>query len=187
MGVNGKAKGNGFERKIANLLSETFKDYLGISNGFRRNPDSGSYFGGSNIDRTNTHSLDYAVFGDLICPRHFKYSIECKHYKTAPSIQAIINQSVKQWDTWLEQAEQDSKASNKEFTLIVKYNNVDELIFLKNTLHGFETIIKYKQYHIYKLSDFLTFNPDFYFTTQAQQSISASGQSNIAEQETAQV
>jgi hypothetical protein len=107
------------------------------------------------------------VFGDLICPKHFKYSIECKHYKTAPSLQAIINQSVKQWDTWLEQAEQDSKASNKEFTLIVKYNNVDEMIFLKNTLHGFETIIKYKHYGIYRLKDFLSFTPDFYFT-QAQ-------------------
>lgn len=187
MGVNGKQKGNSFERKIANLLSETFKDYLGISNGFRRNPDSGSYFGGSNLDRTNTHSLDYAVFGDLICPRHFKFSIECKHYKTAPSLQAIINQSVKQWDTWLEQAEQDSKASNKEFTLIVKYNNVDELIFLKNTLYGFDTIIKYKQYNIYRLTDFLTFKPDFYFTSQAQQSNFPSGQANIAEQQTTQV
>lgn len=168
MSVNGKQKGNSFERKIANLLSETFKDYLGIPNGFRRNIDSGSFYGGSNIDRTLTHSLDYAVFGDLICPRNFKYSIECKHYKTAPSLQAIINQLVKQWDTWLKQAEQDSKASNKEFTLIVKYNNVDEMIFLKNTLHGKDTIIKYKQYYIYRLKDFLTYQPDFYFTEQAQ-------------------
>ena len=107
MAVNGKQKGNGFERKIANLLSETFEPYLGISNGFRRNPDSGSFWGGSNLHRTLTHDTNYAVFGDLICPKNFKYSIECKHYKTAPSLQAIINQSVKQWDTWLEQAEQD--------------------------------------------------------------------------------
>lgn len=167
MSVNGKNKGNSFERKIANLLSETFKNYLGISNGFRRNPDSGSFWGGSNVDRTSTHSLDYAVFGDLICPKNFKFSIECKHYKTAPSLQSIVNQSVKQWDTWIEQAEQDSKAANKEFALIVKYNNVDELIFLNNTLHGKDTIIKYKQYHIYKLKDFLSYQPDFYFTAQA--------------------
>ena len=182
--INGKAKGNGFERKIANLLSETFKDYLGISNGFRRNPDSGSYFGGSNIDRTLTHSLDYAIFGDLICPRNFKYSIECKHYKTAPSLQALINQSVKQWDTWLEQAEQDSKASNKEFSLIVKYNNVDELIFLKNTLTGFKSSIQYKQYHIYKLIEFLSFQANFYFS-QDQNPTSPLGQTNIADQKTA--
>lgn len=167
MGVNGKQKGNGFERKIANLLSETFKDHLGITNGFRRNPDSGSFWGASNVQRTNTHSLDYAIFGDLICPRNFKFSVECKHYKTAPSLQAIINQSVKQWDTWLEQAEQDSKSANKELTLIVKYNNVDEIIFLNNTLHGKDTIIKYRQYHIYKLKDFLSYTPDFYFSEQA--------------------
>ena len=186
MAVNGKQKGNGFERKIANLLSETFEPYLGISNGFRRNPDSGSFWGGSNLHRTLTHDTNYAVFGDLICPKDFKYSIECKHYKTAPSLQAILNQSVKQWDTWLEQAEQDSKAANKEFSLIVKYNNVDEIIFLKNTLHGFNTIIQYKQYHIYRLKDFLTFNSDFYFSEQANNNQTLE-QANIAESKTAQV
>ena len=48
MAVNGKAKGNSYERKIANLLSARFKDYTGIDQSFRRNPDSGSYFGGQN-------------------------------------------------------------------------------------------------------------------------------------------
>jgi hypothetical protein len=31
--VNGKQKGNGFERKIANLLSERFAEILGIEQG----------------------------------------------------------------------------------------------------------------------------------------------------------
>ncbi len=46
MGVNGKQKGNGFERKIANILSERFKEHTGLEQAFRRNIDSGSFFGG---------------------------------------------------------------------------------------------------------------------------------------------
>ena len=79
MAVNGKQKGNGFERKIANLLSETFEPYLGISNGFRRNPDSGSFWGGSNLHRTLTHDTDYAVFGDLICPDRKSTRLNSSH------------------------------------------------------------------------------------------------------------
>lgn len=163
--TNGKQKGNGFERKIANLLSDTFKGYLGIPSGFRRNSDSGSFFGGSNIDRTTTHNLDYAIFGDLICPRNFKFSIECKHYKSSPTFKALLNQQITQWDLWIEQAEQDAAASKKEFSLIVKYNNIDEIIFLKIQLHGKTQALTYKNYYIYKLTDFLSYSPDFYFTT----------------------
>ena len=35
--VNGKDKGSTFERKIANLFSNRFKDFLKIEKGFRRN------------------------------------------------------------------------------------------------------------------------------------------------------
>lgn len=153
--VNGKQKGNGFERKIANLLSERFAQHLGIAQAFRRNPDSGSFFGGSNTARTATHSMDYAVFGDLICPRNFRYSIECKHYKTAPSFQSIVEHSVKQWDDWLEQAEQDSKNSGKSLALIIKYNNVPEIVFTTAHLTDLKLGLKYKDYHVYQLKDFL--------------------------------
>jgi len=81
--VNGKQKGNSFERKIANLLSDRFKEHTGIESSFRRNPDSGSFFGGSNHSRTEKYDTEFAIFGDLICPKSFAYSVECKHYKTA--------------------------------------------------------------------------------------------------------
>jgi hypothetical protein len=74
--VNGKTKGNAFERKIANLLSDRFKDYLGVEKGFRRNPDSGSFFGGKNVARVDQYSQDYAIFGDLICPKEFNKSTD---------------------------------------------------------------------------------------------------------------
>ncbi len=164
--VNGKNKGNGFERKIANLLSDRFVSYLGIEKGFRRNPDSGSFFGGSNHSRTEVYDTEFAVFGDLICPKKFKFSIECKHYKSAPTFQSILNEDVKQWDLWLEQASQDSKKSSREMLLIIKYNNVDEFVFVDDTYPLIQIKFKYKSKNAYKLSDLLTlpeinfFNPN---------------------------
>lgn len=162
--INSKNKGSGFERKIANLLSTRFESKLGIKNGFRRNADSGAFFGSSNKQRMQTYSLDYALFGDIVCPRNFRFSIECKHYKTPPTFKSLISQSVTQWDTWLKQAEQDAVSSNKCMSLIVKYNNVDPIIFLQQEISG---IIHntYQQYHIHLLADWLALDDLHFFET----------------------
>lgn len=162
--VNGKSKGNTFERKIANLLSARFETYTGLEKSFRRNSDSGSYFGGMNAHRVEKHDLDHAVFGDLMCPRNFNFSIECKHYKSAPSFQSIINKLVPQWDTWIKQVEQDSESANKLPLLIIKYNNVPEFVFVKNKLEIAE-ILLYTGYYAYKLSDILLLSDDIFFNT----------------------
>ena len=120
--VNGKNKGNTFERKIANLLSDRFQQYTGLEKSFKRNADSGSFFGGNNKSRVTQYDLEQAAFGDLICPKTFLYSIECKHYKSAPSFQSLINKDVAQWDNWIKQVEQDSENANKLPLLIIKYN-----------------------------------------------------------------
>lgn len=160
--VNGKNKGNNFERKVANLLSARFKTLLGIETAFRRNSDSGSYFGGSNIYRVKQHDLDNACFGDLMCPKNFKFSVECKHYKTAPSFQSIINKEVSQWDTWIKQAEQDSTSANKLLLIIIKYNNVPEFVFVKEKLQIDEIMI-YKGYYSYTLSEYLKLPDEIFF------------------------
>lgn len=160
--VNGKQKGNSFERKIANTFSEKFQSILGIEKGFRRNPDSGSFFGGKNESRTDTYGTEFAIFGDLICPKSFLYSIECKHYKTAPSFQSLVNADIKQWDQWILQAEQDSQKSNKKMLLIVKYNSVDEIVFV-NDPEIIPLCFTYKDKFIYKLSDFMTLNDSKFF------------------------
>lgn len=160
--VNGKQKGNTFERKIANLFSDRFKVVTGIEKSFRRNPDSGSFFGGQNESRTETYGTEFAVFGDLICPKSFLYSIECKHYKSAPSFQSFINADVKQWDLWISQAEQDSQKSSKHMMLIVKYNSVDELVFV-DTSELLPLCFIYKGKSVYRLTDFLTLNDNKFF------------------------
>jgi hypothetical protein len=160
--MNSKNKGNTYERKISNLLSGKFKSLLNEDKGFRRNPDSGSYFGGSNIAKLQTHNLDYAVFGDIICPKHFKFSIECKHNKTPPTFTALVNQKITAWDEWIDQAVQDAQSAGKKVLLIIKYNNVPDLVLLADLLPQGNLILHYKGFNLYKLDNLMQ-QPDTYF------------------------
>lgn len=162
--VNGKNKGNTFERKISNLLSERFKNFLNIEKGFRRNADSGSFFGGKNQDRLDVYGDNSKNLGDIISPLNFKYSIECKHYKSPPSFSSIISGTIPEWDKWLKQAEQDSINSGKGVLLIIKYNNVSEIVLISNELTCSQKKYSYKGYNVYLLDDFLKEDDSFYFT-----------------------
>lgn len=163
MSINSKNKGSTFERKISTLFSARFATLTGISTSFRRNPDSGAFFGGGNKTRTDTHDTDHANFGDLLCPVNFKFSIECKHYKTPPTFTAIISGEVKQWDGWLSQVEQDSAKSNKSPLLIVKYNSVRELAVVKQLYSAIPVRLSYKSNYIYTLEDLLTLSDSEFF------------------------
>lgn len=162
--VNGKNKGNAFERKIANLLSDRFKAHLNVEKGFRRNPDSGSFFGGKNAARIDQYDQDYAVFGDLICPKTFKFSIECKNYKQPPSFQSVVAGAITEWDKWIDQASSDSAKSNKSMMLIIKYNNVPEIVISDVRIEGIPVRYVYKDKNVYSLADFLSKEDLFYFT-----------------------
>lgn len=161
--MTSKSKGNTFERKISKLLSDRFSKYTGIEQAFRRNIDSGSFFGGSNQRRTATHNLETACFGDIICPSDFRYSIECKHYKTPPSFKMVIQENIKQWDTWLEQAKQDSANSDKEMLVIVKYNGIDEIVITDLEV-PLKPLYVYKGYKVYLLETYLTLENSYFFT-----------------------
>lgn len=153
--MNSKNKGNTFERKIANLLSERFLEVTGIAKSFRRNADSGSFFGGTNKFRTETHDLSKASFGDIITPEEFAFSIECKHYKAPPSFASMVKQEVADFDKWIAQAEQDAESSGKLPCIIVKYNNVPEIVLLREAFGTLGAIARYKTYEIVPLADFL--------------------------------
>lgn len=153
--MNSKNKGNTFERKIANLLSDRFLAQTGIPKSFRRNADSGSFFGGGNKTRTETHDLSKASFGDIIAPEEFAFSIECKHYATAPSFASMVKQEVATFDKWIGQAEQDGESSGKLPCIIVKYNNVPEIVLVQDVFGTLEPIARYKTYFIVTLADFL--------------------------------
>ena len=125
--TNSKNKGNSFERSVATQLSERFATFTSVEKAFRRNPDSGAYFGGTNVSRTETHLTDKATFGDIICPPNFIFNIEAKHYKNPPSLSSILKEQVTDWNKWLAQAKQDSAAADKKLLLIVLYNNTDTM------------------------------------------------------------
>ena len=162
--VNGKQKGNAFKRKIANMLSERFEDYTGIEKAFRRNPDSGSFFGGTNIDRKDIYDTEWAIYGDRICPRNFNFTIECKHYKKAPLLDRIIKQDVKDWDEWIGQAKQDAEACSKRFIIVLKYNNTEIFtITRRNEVDGRRPSIIYKDTEIHKFEDVLQSADSFFF------------------------
>lgn len=162
--MNSKNKGNGFERKLANLLSDRFKEKTGIDKAFRRNADSGSFFGGTNKNRIGVYDTQKATFGDIIVPETFTYSVECKHYKTAPSFSSLVKQDNKEWDKWIVQAAQDGVSSGKKMVVVVKYNNVEEIVILDEAIDGLDVLIKYKQYFISRLSDWLALPDSKFFT-----------------------
>lgn len=166
--VNGKKKGNNFERKIANMFSDRFADYVGIPKPFRRNPDSGSFFGGTNVARTEIYDTDWAVYGDLICPRNFNFSVECKHYKTAPTVSSILKQDVKQWDKWIAQAKQDAEVSEKDMLIIIRYNNTEILTMTNPGVTTLLPILNYGPVEIQTLENVLNLKDSFFFTGQQQ-------------------
>lgn len=161
--VNGKAKGNSYERTISNKLSERFAEYTGIEKSFRRNIDSGSFFGRSNMYRKEVYDTSKATFGDIIIPEHFNFSIECKHYKKMPNFSTIVKQKVSDWDNWLKQAKQDCESSGKKMLLIIKYNNVDDIVFVEEKIEKISSILTYKNYYCYTLNDFLSLDNEFFF------------------------
>lgn len=160
--MNSKNKGNGFERKIAKVLSERFSACLGKENAFRRNIDSGSYFGGRNQSRMATHDLEKAEFGDIVAPTHFLFSVECKHYKAPPSFSAIVEQKCALLDGWIAKAKQDAANSGRKMCLIMKFNNVKETVLLEKLFGNLVAIMTYKGYPIVALETFLAENDDHF-------------------------
>lgn len=154
-GRHSKQKGNNFERALSKMLSEAFKNEFEVEQSFRRSVTSGSFFGGKNAHRgskfLHEHKIDVS---DILVPEKFLYNIEAKHYKEAPSFNALITQNCKQWDKWISQIESDTKISNKKPMLVVKYDNIKPMCFIKeNIAESF--FAKYKEYYIYYFEDLI--------------------------------
>lgn len=129
-------KGKSWERDIANFLSARFSEYLKVEKGFIRKPDSGSYFGGSNIARTETHLVEFQTFGDILCPKNFRWTIEAKHYKEPFSLNSILLQKNKILDEWIAQAEQDARQAERSPLIIIKFNNCEPFVLCYRNEHN---------------------------------------------------
>jgi len=90
--------------------------------------------------------------------------VECKHYKSAPTLSSILKQDVKQWDLWIEQAQQDATSSGKEMLIIIRYNNTETLAMTNPNITKLLPIINYKNVEIHTLETVLGLEDSFFFT-----------------------
>jgi hypothetical protein len=162
MAVLSKNKGNNFERKTAKAFSARFSQYTGLTSAWRRDITSGSFFGKSNQSRLISHGSENANFGDLLGPENFKYSLECKHYKAPPSLNAIIKQDWKLLDEWISQAQQDAGNAGKIWMIVIKFNNIDEFVLIPELFGTLQSVFNYKKYFAVSLKAMFE-QPDDYF------------------------
>jgi hypothetical protein len=137
--VNGKNKGNSFERLISKKLSLWASDNT-RDDIFWRSENSGGRFTIRNKQNKYTETQD----GDLACIvgdekyRIFldKISIECKSYKNINLYDFITGTSNGITSFW-RQAKKQAEQSNKLPLLIVKKNNMPIIVFTDKVLHKY--------------------------------------------------
>jgi hypothetical protein len=123
--INSKAKGKGFEGEIAKTLSSKFAPYQ-----FKRVLHSGAILGGKNVIDLGKYSAELAnmFIGDVVCinesdhDKKFRFSIECKFYKTVETLDNFLGVTNSNIGKWYEESVVDAKKVNKEPLLIVKWN-----------------------------------------------------------------
>ena len=153
-----KAKGNAWERKVAEHLTALYGEK------FIRVPHSGAYIGGTNAHRKEVlHEGQIRSFkGDIIPGQSFpRFNAECKSYKDFPFHQ-LFQGSCKQLDEWIDQTM--DVADEGDFNILfMKFNRKGTFVAvqlppdtksltLKNhliygsTKHGSWAIMEYEQF-----------------------------------------
>lgn len=160
--TNPKTKGSAFERKIASVLSDRFSSLTGIEKSFRRNADSGAYWGGSNSSRAVTHDMSNAVIGDIMTPANFNFTVECKHYRSPPTLAQIMGQKCTTLDRWIEQASRDAMTSGLHPVIIMKWDRVPEVVMVRDDQRG-RGVIHYREWSVMPLTDWLDHADEYFF------------------------
>lgn len=103
---NSKVKGNSFERKVCKILNEHFQ-----TQEFCRSPGSGAF--------ANTHKLpeQFKIYGDLLTPKNFKYSIEIKKGYSDISVSDIFDKKSKLW-MFVRQSKSDANSGKRKWMVI---------------------------------------------------------------------
>lgn len=161
--VNGKRKGNTYEREVANDLSKMFKDT------FRRVPQSGAYVGGMNrvINEGLRQDAKEILAGDIIAPIWFPFVIEVKNYADTPKLQNLFSRGDKDLDEWLVQVYKESQITGKPWLLQFKITSLRGKEFICVDLNFFNKKVATlpESYMIYKgaiIIDKKIFYKDFF-------------------------
>lgn len=122
----GKAKGNGYEGKIAKLLTEYLTPLK-----FRRSQQSGAIVGGKNEKNLDQFSNEMKVLfiSDVVptneaeTPYTFRCCIETKFYKTPEHLDHLLGENNCIILKWFEESVVDAKKVNRLPVLIFKFNH----------------------------------------------------------------
>lgn len=126
MGSKSKNKGKGFERDVAQFLSEQH-EYA-----FMRTAHSGAFTGKSNSVRLDSmdSGLAKAFIGDIAQPKGISLVVECKNYaEMRGGFHSIVNGTSGQIAEWLDEVEFDSK-TEVPYMLVFKINNSGGMYFV---------------------------------------------------------
>ena len=159
MAVNGKQKGNTYEREIAKTLS----DLYGAS--FVRAAHSGAFIGGSNAYRKSVLSEGQikSFKGDIIPPDEWKhFNCECKSYSDFGSHQLFTPDGSKVLDGWIDQMMSVAEPGDCNI-LFMKFNRKGQYIaVLENEDWHLQNYVRYGSRYgsfiITELNSFLTLN-----------------------------
>jgi hypothetical protein len=158
--INSRKKGNTFELKICKILNEKFN-----TTEFCRSPGSGAF--------ATTHKLpEYMkIQGDIITPKDFKFTLECKKGYNKLGLDSFLN-TKSDFYSMIAQATKDYKNSSKNNWAILIQQDRQEILFIseidiKNHSHSFDrieiSILNTKPIYIYRLSDILKLDRSFFF------------------------
>lgn len=153
--IHSKRKGNKFERDICKLLNERFD-----TKEFERSPNSGAY--------ASTHNLpEYLkLYGDLITPINFKYTIECKKGYNNISFYNFLRYDSPDFWNLVKQSEKDSNQSGKPLLLIIKQDRKPALAVIKEDIDLPNMRLKKEStcYYMYFLDDLIGLPDEFWLT-----------------------
>lgn len=150
---NSKKKGNKFERDLATILNEKFD-----TKDFCRTPGSGAF--------ATTHTLPehLRVYGDLITPLNFKYTIESKVGYNKESIISLFNEN-SILSQMILQARRDGEKSKKLFLLIIK-QDYQKAIVVSND-NGLEShlnkVLKFNDLILFEFDEMITLDRELFF------------------------
>lgn len=122
----GKAKGSGFENTVAKKLSDALKPLK-----FIRTQGSGARVGGKNYETLGQMFGEDALklfVGDVVPVNEkesgveFRFSIECKFYKTPDQFTSLVAGTANVFK-WMQEAVDDAVKINRLPMLVFKWNN----------------------------------------------------------------
>jgi len=147
-----KAKGNSFERELADHLTKIF------GYNFQRTPNSGAYSSFANAHRRNylTPAQNLLASGDLIVPEQLsKFTFECKFY--ADFSWPKVFSTNKQLDKWIEQA----RNCDKVWFLVIKINRQGAFVCYEHNMFKVPgNYFKYQDCTIVSINDFFEINKE---------------------------